>query len=68
MIEKLAKSRRAAGAGYEDVGEKLASFAATEVYGPLANGWKRLARMTKIMGDLQSAMVSLKEREVENWD
>ena len=58
MISSLAKARKAVGTGYGDVGERLVGFSATEVYGPLANGWKRLGRSMRVLGDLQAALAT----------
>lgn len=58
VISSLAKARKAVGAGYGDVGERLVGFSATEVYGPLANGWKRLGRSMRVLGDLQGALAT----------
>lgn len=58
VVEKLAKARRAVGAGYEEVGERLGTFAATEVDGPLAGGWKKLSRTVRVMGDLQGVLAN----------
>lgn len=57
VIERIAKSRRAVAAAYADVGDHLTTFSTTESYVPLANGIKKLARTTKIIGDLQAILV-----------
>lgn len=59
VIEKIAKARRAVAVGYAEVGEQMVGFATTENHAPLAAGIKKLARTTKILGDLQLVQVRL---------
>lgn len=57
-VEKVSKSRRQAASAVNEVGDQLNTFAMSETYTPLANGFKRLARGMKVDADISNVQVS----------
>lgn len=61
-VEKLSKARRQAASSVNELGDQLNTYAMSETYTPLANGFKRLARGMKVDADILNVQVSSKLR------
>ncbi|GAA5914129.1 retromer subunit VPS17 [Sporobolomyces salmoneus] len=51
-VEKLSKSRRQTATAVNELGDQINTYAISETYTPLANGFKRLARGMKVDADI----------------
>lgn len=57
-VEKMSKSRRQCASAVNELGDQITTFAMSETYTPLANGFKRLARGMKVDADIMAVQVS----------